>query len=49
MVGDGFTFVYHCESADLSDLTVEPDAPPVYCEELGEDEHVIPSIDDISS
>ena len=30
--GDGFTVVLHCENVELSDLCVEPDADPVYCE-----------------
>lgn len=31
MIGDGYTTVLRCETVDLFDLCVEPDACPVYC------------------
>jgi hypothetical protein len=30
--GDGVTVALHCENVDASDLCVEPDADPVYCQ-----------------
>lgn len=38
MVGDGYTYVRHCESVDVSSLCAEPDAGPIYCAPEQEEE-----------
>jgi len=39
MIGDGYTVVFHCESADEEDWRYsEPDADPVYCQGLRSDD-----------
>jgi len=30
--GDGYTIAIHCENVDISDLCVEPDVDPIYCD-----------------
>jgi hypothetical protein len=43
MMGDGYTTPIHCERLSVLDLTVEPDAAPIFCEpEPGDREPFFP-------
>lgn len=39
LLGDGFTEVIHCERVSISNLNVEPDSDPVFCQNQ-EDEDI---------
>ena len=39
MEGDGYSIAVHCTNIDMSDMTLEPDANPVYCEFTQEKEN----------
>lgn len=36
MEGDGYTVALHCPNVEIYDMCIEPDANPVFCDELGE-------------